>query len=233
MDNYTLKIQKALKAKGYNPGPSDGIMGPKTSRAIIAFKVDNGLRARDLVGPITAAILFDNKKAPQGGSDSEPAWMRRARQDIGVREISGYRHNAKILGYWEAIKASFRDDETPWCAGFVGAMLEYCGIKSSRSAAARSYSWGGFRKLKKPIPGAIVVFWRKSMSSGLGHVGFLDSVDRYGNPNVLGGNQGDEVNIKPFSKSRLVGYYWPNSVPVPGEDAQVKDTGGAFSNNEA
>jgi lipid-binding SYLF domain-containing protein len=36
-------IQNALSAKGYDPGPADGLMGPKTRDAIGQFQSDNGL----------------------------------------------------------------------------------------------------------------------------------------------------------------------------------------------
>lgn len=35
-------IQRALSAKGYDPGPADGLMGPKTREAIRQFQRDNG-----------------------------------------------------------------------------------------------------------------------------------------------------------------------------------------------
>ena len=37
-------IQKALAAKGYDSGPTDGLMGPKTRDAIRQFQGDNGLQ---------------------------------------------------------------------------------------------------------------------------------------------------------------------------------------------
>lgn len=52
------KIQTALAAQGYSPGPLDGIMGPKTKAAIQAFQRANGLTADGIVGPLTAAKLF-------------------------------------------------------------------------------------------------------------------------------------------------------------------------------
>jgi hypothetical protein len=53
---------------------------------------------------------------------TEPKWLSEARKHIGTREIKGGQHNAEILGWWKAIKRSgIKDDETPWCAAFVGA----------------------------------------------------------------------------------------------------------------
>ena len=36
-----MEIQKRLKRNGYDPGPIDGIMGPKTRRALELEKQDN------------------------------------------------------------------------------------------------------------------------------------------------------------------------------------------------
>lgn len=142
---------------------------------------------------------------------ADPKWLQLARKDIGTKEIPGAKHNPRVLRYWTLIRAPFTDDETPWCAGFVGAKLEEAGIKSTRSAWAKSYAkWGD--ELEAPIPGCIVVFHRGANS---GHVGFFVG---YSGRNllILGGNQGDAVNIKPFSPDRVVkgGYRWPKNVPL-------------------
>lgn len=55
------KLQQALKEKGFNPGPLDGIWGKRTADAVVAFKKSVGLRARIKIGPMTRAALFDNR----------------------------------------------------------------------------------------------------------------------------------------------------------------------------
>jgi uncharacterized protein (TIGR02594 family) len=162
----------------------------------------------------------------------EYPWMLDARKHLGLKEIAGRRHAPKILRWWALIRAPFTDDETPWCAAYVGGVLESTGIKSSRSAMARSYlKWG--RPLIRPTYGAVVVFWRGSPSSGSGHVGFVVGQDPRRNLMVLGGNQGNEVSIKPFDKSRVLGYRWPDGVDVPGQHMPVLAHSGGLSINEA
>ncbi|WP_158045186.1 peptidoglycan-binding domain-containing protein [Skermanella pratensis] len=39
------EIQTLLKAAGYDPGPADGLMGPKTHGAIAAFRHDHAIAA--------------------------------------------------------------------------------------------------------------------------------------------------------------------------------------------
>lgn len=229
----TREIQTRLKVHGFDPGPIDGLPGPRTSAAIVAFKVAKGLAARDYVGPITEAAL---RAAPSSAPvppkvETEPVWLRRARMEVGVSEIAGKQHSKRVLSYWELAKLPFTDDETPWCAGFVGAMLEDCGIKGTRSGMARSYEkWG---QPCGAVPGAVVIFWRGSKTSGSGHVGFVAGRDQYGNLLVLGGNQGDAVNIKPFSVDRVTAYRWPAGFDPSGAPLTVSQSDGQVSTNEA
>lgn len=148
--------------------------------------------------------------------DTAP-WMPIARKHLGLAEIPGAKHQPAIVRMWQAIRQSIRDDETPWCAAFVGACLEDAGIASSRSAAARSYAqWG---QATEPVVGAIVVLARPPHSWS-GHVGFLEGFDRRGRPLILGGNQGNRVSVLPFDPARVIGYRlprgWTASLPRAG-----------------
>lgn len=147
---------------------------------------------------------------------TDPRWLKKARSYLGQKEIEGRQHNPQILKWWTLIRAGFTDDETPWCAGFVGGVLESVGITSSRSAAARSYlNWGS--KLNKPVLGCITVFSRGTSN---GHVAFYVGEDAAGNPRVLGGNQGNAVSIATYQKERVLGYRWPAGEPVTAEQAK-------------
>lgn len=142
---------------------------------------------------------------------SDPIWLHEARKHLGVREIPGVNHHPLIVRMWKAIKrGGIKDDETPWCAAFVGFCLENVGIASSRFESARSYlTWG--QKLDGPVFGCIVVFTR----NGGGHVGFVTGRHFDGRLLVLGGNQGNEVNIRAFPTDRVSGYRWPTGWPLP------------------
>jgi len=145
-----------------------------------------------------------------------PEWLVTALAHVGLREIAGAKHEPRILALWRKLGLPIRDDETPWCAGFVGAMLEDAGIRSTRSAAARSYqSWGG--QLAQPARGAIVVFWRGSPTSWSGHVGFVVGRDARNRLMVVGGNQGNAVSIAPFDTGRVLSYRWPTALPPPSD----------------
>jgi hypothetical protein len=76
----------------------------------------------------------------------------------------------------------------------------------------------------------VVVFERK----GGGHVGFLVGTDERGRLMVLGGNQGNSVNVAPFDRSRVLGYRWPQTNIVPGGSLPLVASNGATASiNEA
>lgn len=177
----------------------------------------------------------------------ELSWISEARKYIGLREIKGVKHNPTILKWLDDMgkygtenKAWWRDDETPWCGLFVGHCLGETGRYVVKNWF-RAREWDNAQlmtKLDKPAYGCIVTFTRQ----GGGHVGFVVGVDAKNNLMVLGGNQGDEVKIAAFSRSRVTGYYWPSiwsgkavkSSPLPGRYAlPVLTSSGKLSTNEA
>lgn len=142
--------------------------------------------------------------------------MLEARRLIGTREIPGTRHNAEILRWWASIHSKIRNDETPYCAAFVGHCLESTKILSTRSEAARSYAkWG--EAVEGPYHmayGAILVLSRPGAPSWSGHVTFLTGYD----PDAevfqgLGANQDNQVRFSEYPAKRLVALRWPKLWP--------------------
>lgn len=138
----------------------------------------------------------------------EYPWLEVAQSLAGEKEVLGGVDNPKIVELFRLVgHVEIKDDETAWCAAFVGSCLELSGYKSTRSLSARSYQKFG-RQLSTPERGCIAVFWRGSKSSRLGHVGFVDRVDQdfiY----VLGGNQGNSVRISAYPAKQLLAYVMP------------------------
>jgi uncharacterized protein (TIGR02594 family) len=129
-----------------------------------------------------------------------------ARRFIGLKEIPGPVDNEQIVKDFATVGHSWvKDDETAWCAAFVGARLEEAGIRSTRKLNARSYlDWGTPVKLEDAKEGDIVVFWRGSKDGWQGHVGFFVRIEE-GNIIVLGGNQTNMVKESPYSITRFLG----------------------------
>lgn len=142
--------------------------------------------------------------------DGAPPWMQTLWADIGTHEVPGKRHNPRIVAYFrDAGFPSIRDDETAWCAAAVNASLERAGIPGSKSLAARSFEkWGA---ACEPKAGCIVVLWRGSRTGWQGHVGLLVRKTST-HVHLLGGNQGDALNVQAFPVSRVLAYRWPREV---------------------
>jgi putative peptidoglycan binding protein len=50
-------LQRALKAKGFDPGVIDGVLGPHTAAAVLGFQLGEGLVPDGEAGPVTLAQL--------------------------------------------------------------------------------------------------------------------------------------------------------------------------------
>jgi len=131
-----------------------------------------------------------------------------ARNDLGTWEFAGAEHNPKVLAYYDdAGHPEIGNDEVPWCAAFVGAMIARAGGSGTNSLLAQSYlGWGVEVDISDAKPGDVVVFKRGS-KSWQGHVGFFEGWAGSGFINLLGGNQGNQVNIQKYSVTdgRLLG----------------------------
>lgn len=219
----TRALQLALKQHGFDPGPIDGIHGPKTDAAIIAFKRSAGLAARSFVGPKTLAALG---LEPAPVQSYEQAWMNEAALHLGLKEIPGKRHNPTILRWTRELGAWWSDDETPWCGTFAAHCLRAAGIEPPQHWY-RAKAYAGWGISCDPRPEAVAVFGR----SGGGHVGFIvgeSASDLY----ILGGNQRNQVNITPIAKGRLIAVRWPDGQPF-GEKRLPRMSGGVRTTNEA
>lgn len=174
------------------------------------------------------------------GVQSELSWIAEGRKLIGNYEIAGKKDNPVIMQLWKDVfdaqgkKNWINTEETPWCGAFVGAVLVRSNLlKHVPKFFFRALEWNLVgRKLSKPAYGCVVVMSRK----GGGHVGFCVGKDQSGNIMILGGNQGNGVNIKPFNKERIVGYRWCGTQPLPNEsryDLPILKSDGRLSTNEA
>ena len=52
--SYTRAVQEKLAALGYDPGPVDGVVGPRTRAAIRDYQIDHGLAG---TGEVSRALL--------------------------------------------------------------------------------------------------------------------------------------------------------------------------------
>ena len=125
---------------------------------------------------------------------------------LGLEQWPGAAHNPTIVAMFADKGHSWvQDDETPWCAAFVGSVLAQLGLPHTGKLNARSYlDWGEGVDLQDAQPGDVVVLWRISPSAWQGHVGFFAGID--GDRVILrGGNQGNRVSDARYPISRVLG----------------------------
>jgi len=132
--------------------------------------------------------------------------IKTAFSQYGIKEIRGGQDNPEITKYFDQIgfDGEKLKDETAWCSAFANWVAKTSGYEYTGKLNARSWLDVGF-PTEEPSIGDVVVFWRESPESWKGHVGFyINQDDQY--IYVLGGNQNNSVNIKPYPKQRLLGY---------------------------
>lgn len=134
-------------------------------------------------------------------SNINAIWMDIAIKELGVTEIKGSKHNPRVIEY-HATTGKFKNDETPWCSSFVNWCITQANLKGTNSAAA--FSWRKYgKKLSKPAFGAIAIMTYS-------HVGFVAGINSDGRIVLLGGNQGDAVNLSPNQTTQVEAYVYPN-----------------------
>jgi len=140
-------------------------------------------------------------------STYNPLIMSISNEYKGLTEWPGAKNNPEIVALFAAVGHEWvKDDETPWCAAFVGSVLAEAGLSNTGKLNARSYlKYGQDVGLSDAKPGDIVVFWRGSPTGWQGHVAFLV---RFAGETVIvrGGNQGNRVSDKPYPLSRVLGF---------------------------
>jgi len=132
-----------------------------------------------------------------------PKWMKIGLNELGVKEIHGNKHNPRVV-FYHSFTGKYSTDEIPWCGSFIAMCMRISGIEPPK-LAERALSWLSFGKSSNgPKIGAVAVKGRR----GGGHVGIVVSID--GNYlYVLGGNQGDEVNIRKYRIDAFIDFRIP------------------------
>jgi len=70
------RAQQALKQSGHDPGPIDGVAGPRTTSALKAYQQANGLEASGRLDSATRAKLAESPASSsktQAGGDARPS----------------------------------------------------------------------------------------------------------------------------------------------------------------
>lgn len=151
----------------------------------------NNIPSNQLQGITQNSQIFNNAMKQYGMKEGDPTLMHYlAKANPGLNPAS-----------------------TPWCAGYVGSVLNASGLKGTGSLSARSYLNYG-QPTSNPTQGDIVVF--KDLTGrndpNHGHVGFVSKIDeKSGMVYTLGGNEDNSVTVKPYPMSQVLGFRTPPS----------------------
>lgn len=139
----------------------------------ISFRGDHYAKKPTAEADKSELKRLDELKKKQKRSSIEPsALLAYAKADVGKR--------GPQLGLPSSL----------WCADAINAWLRKVGLPGSRSRMARSFAaHPNFVKVKKPVPGDIVVIAR-GRSKTYGHVALYNGKCGKGGIRMLGGNQG-------------------------------------------
>jgi uncharacterized protein (TIGR02594 family) len=169
---------------------------------------------------------------PEGGTQGQgysvPNYLINAKSEYGQKDSQHKDQkgqNPRVLEYHSTTKnpdtgKPYTSDETAWCASFINWNIIAVGLPSNENkfnATATGYhKWNTqYTKLDKPAIGAIAVI----KTTGGYHVTFVVGV--YGNYiHGYGGNQGNQVKISTWNKTKVSGYYLPVGV-VPNYNVPV------------
>lgn len=208
------EIQRALMAKGFDPGVIDGVWGRRTAAAVRAFQASRQLLVDGVVGPKTREALgLADEKTPDALNDVSLIWLVEAKRLLGVKEGVGALNNPTILDWAGDLGIPYRGDDVAWCGLFVahciGSTLSNEPLPNNPLGAR---NWLKFGAPTTAQPGAVAVFWRGSRNGWQGHVGFYAGEDATAF-RILGGNQKDSVSLAWIAKDRLLGFRWPGTAP--------------------
>lgn len=117
-----VDLQRRLAALGFDVGRIDGIFGPQTRQAVLAFQASQGIGTDGIVGPITEGALSQSG-APQGGN-VEPQAPTAPRVPPGTPGVAPQRTVTPLID-------STRPEESPEFQAFLRGL----GTERSRLAS--------------------------------------------------------------------------------------------------
>jgi hypothetical protein len=71
-DWRVAQVQELIEDAGFNPGPIDGILGPRTRRALRRYQASQGLPETGAVDEATRQALLQPSQPPPKGGDAKP-----------------------------------------------------------------------------------------------------------------------------------------------------------------
>jgi uncharacterized protein (TIGR02594 family) len=128
----------------------------------------------------------------------EMMWMELMKY-YGLTEIVGKVHNKTILSWFKELGyPEIQEDEVSWCSLAINIIAKRLGIEYTGKLDARSWMKIG-KPVDEPRIGHVAVFYRYGINAWQGHVGLFGGyTDDKKQVLVLGGNQGNQICIRPY-----------------------------------
>lgn len=132
--------------------------------------------------------------------------IKAALRYYGTKELPGVKGNSRIVRWLQAIGFKTSDDKISWCSAFMHQIARECAAEAPEEKKGLARQWltvGDEKRLHFALQGDVVVF-KRGTKSWQGHVG-LFICELGSHIMVLGGNQGNQVKIAAYPKSKLLG----------------------------
>lgn len=218
------RIQRELKAAGFNPGPIDGDFGPRTKSAVVAYQKKYHLTVDGIVGPQTWGKMLTDGFDPAGtrpggtggtggvGGTTPPSSNKVATMLNEARSHLGYHEGA---GNKNMFSSAMGRPAEAWCADFVSYCYTKAGKKLNEPYTPTLLSMlhqNGTYHRSNPKPGDIVMFdWNRGDRTSAMHTGLVERVYKSGGQwwvQTIEGNSSNSVkrNDYPVSDPNIVGF---------------------------
>ncbi len=132
------RLQQTLKSAGFNPGGVDGVFGPKTRAAVLAFQRARGITVDGKVGPQTSQQLFGSRDSKywDGRSDFTPSPVPGTGGTPGVSAKAQRFINAAVAQSGKPYVFGAEGPNAFDCSGLIHYALKQAGVADSRITAA-------------------------------------------------------------------------------------------------
>lgn len=223
------KTKAVMTQKGYSLAAKKKAVSTINSRTTIADKVvsvhNSAVKCQFLFWEVecyspeyadnTENITYTSTKNSHAKTDYQSVRIAnghkniyRATKYVGLHEKTNRQVVKAIIS--KPFDSPIDPVRTPWCAAFANAILRENNYDTTHSLMARSFlTYGVATKL--PSQGDIVVL-KRGRSSHTGHVGFYVNtvtIDGQTYVAVLGGNQGQAINIAHYPIDKVLAYRRP------------------------
>ena len=146
-------------------------------------------------------------KHPQANMQSRNRIVQLARNEIGVRELTGNNDGKRVAEYLKAVGLK---QEAPWCAAFVSWVFQQAGFALPRTAWSPAM-FNSSVNVKQPQKAVVFGIYFPELKR-VAHVGLVERIDGdwlttiEGNTNITGSREGDGVYRKRRHRKAIYSY---------------------------